>query len=57
MEAIVLNLRIDQVNILLAGLGKLPLETSIELFNEIHNQAGKQAIQPIATPEVEIKPE
>lgn len=36
---------INAVNIILAGLGKLPLESSIQLFNEIHKQVGAQMEQ------------
>lgn len=44
MENTVLTLKltVEQVNMLLAGLGKLPLEVSIKLFDEIQKQSAEQ---------------
>lgn len=37
-----LNLTINQINIVLAGLGKLPLEAGIQTFELIHKQVNEQ---------------
>ena len=41
-KLIQLSLNINQVNTLIAGLGKLPLEVSLEIFNEIQKQSQEQ---------------
>ena len=38
-----IQLTLDEVNLVLAALGKLPLETSIATFDKIKTQAQKQA--------------
>lgn len=40
-----LQLNLNQINIVLAGLGKVPLETSLQTFESIHKQVGEQ-MQP-----------
>jgi hypothetical protein len=42
MENISLELSITQINIILAGLAKLPLETSLETFTSVKQQADLQ---------------
>lgn len=42
MENISLELNINQINIILAGLAKLPLETSLETFTVVKQQADLQ---------------
>jgi hypothetical protein len=50
-----LKLSVDMVNIVLAGLGKLPLEASIQVFTEIQSQANSQlADQPVEKVQAEI---
>lgn len=44
-----LELNIQNLNIVLAGLAKLPLETSLETFMLIRNHADKQLDQSAAT--------
>jgi hypothetical protein len=39
---ITLNLTVDEVNVVLAGLGKLPLEAGIAVFELIKTQAQPQ---------------
>lgn len=39
---ITLSLTVEMVNTVLAGLGKLPLEQSIVIFDEIQKQAREQ---------------
>jgi hypothetical protein len=41
-KLIQLSLNLNQVNTLIAGLGKLPLEVSLEIFNEIQKQSQEQ---------------
>lgn len=38
-----IQLTLDEVNLVLAALGKLPLETSIATFEKIKTQAQQQA--------------
>jgi len=45
MMKITLNLTVEEVNVVLAGLGKLPLETGIAVFELIKIQAQSQ-LQP-----------
>lgn len=39
METVKLELSINQLNIIIAGLAKLPLEASLETFNVVKQQA------------------
>lgn len=39
---IVLKLTVAEVNIVLAGIGKLPIETGISVFQNVKNQAETQ---------------
>jgi hypothetical protein len=39
---VTITLTIDALNVVAAGLGKLPMETSLEVFNEIQKQAKDQ---------------
>ena len=39
---VTLTLSVDKLNVVMAGLGKLPLETSIDLWAEIKKQAEEQ---------------
>lgn len=54
MNTVSLELTIDQVNVVLAALGKLPLEVSVDAFAAIRGQVDPQvlAAQPPA-PEAE----
>ena len=46
-----LELNINQINMVLAGLAKLPLEQSLETFNVVRQQADGQLVQkPAETP-------
>lgn len=45
MQELNLKLTLDDVNVILAGLGKLPLEVSVAVFGKIKAQAESQ-IQP-----------
>ena len=51
-----LELNVNQVNIILAGLAKLPLETSLEAFTVVRQQVEAQLQPPQAEqpPSVEI---
>lgn len=42
METVKLELSINQLNIIIAGLAKLPLEASLETFNVVKQQAEGQ---------------
>ena len=44
-----ITLTLDELNVLLAGLGKLPLEASIGVFGKVKSQAESQ-INPVQTP-------
>jgi hypothetical protein len=37
-----LQLNINQINVVLTGLGKLPLESSLQTFETIHKQVNDQ---------------
>lgn len=45
MKEVDLKLTLDDINVVLAGLGKLPLEVSVVVFGKIKAQAESQ-IQP-----------
>jgi hypothetical protein len=47
MNKVTLELNIDQLNIVLAGLAKLPLEQSLDTFTVVRQQANAQ-LQPPA---------
>lgn len=49
MQELNLKLTLDDVNVILAGLGKLPLEVSVAVFGKIKAQAESQ-IQPAEPP-------
>jgi hypothetical protein len=49
MKEITITLTLDELNVLLAGLGKLPLEASIGVFGKVKAQAESQ-INPVQTP-------
>ena len=49
MQELNLKLTLDDVNVILAGLGKLPLEVSVVAFGKIKAQAESQ-IQPAEQP-------
>lgn len=47
-----LTLDLNQINIILAGLGKMPFETVADLVNDLRNQALKQMpASPAVEPE------
>jgi len=50
---ITLNLTVDEVNVVLAGLGKLPLEAGIAVFESIKTQAQPQIQTAPAAPAAE----
>lgn len=41
-ENITIELTLQQLNIVLAGIAKLPIEVALEVFNNIQNQAAMQ---------------
>lgn len=45
MNKVNLELTIEQLNIVLAGLAKLPLEASLETFTVVRQQADQQVQQ------------
>lgn len=45
MKEIDIKLTVDDINVVLAGLGKLPLEVAVVVFGKIKAQAESQ-IQP-----------
>lgn len=55
MENINLTLTLDQVNVVIAALGKIPLEQSLEAFNSVTAQASQQLKQREAQATVEDK--
>ena len=44
-KLLTLQLNINEINLILAGLGKLPLESSLQMFNNIHKQVNDQMEQ------------
>jgi hypothetical protein len=46
MKEITLSLTLDELNVLLAGLGKLPLEVSVAVFGKVKAQAESQLQEP-----------
>jgi len=46
MMEITLKLTVDEVNVVLAGLGKLPLEVGVAVYESIKAQAQPQ-LQPV----------
>ena len=46
MNKVTLELTIDHLNIIIAGLAKLPLENAIETFTIVREQANAQLQQP-----------
>lgn len=46
MNKVTLELTFEQVNVVLAGLAKLPLETSIDTFTTVRRQAESQVSPP-----------
>lgn len=52
MQTIKFELTVDELNIVLAGLGELPAKSSIAVIDKIRNQAVPQ-IQQAATPPAE----
>jgi hypothetical protein len=43
-----LTVSVEETNLLIAGLGKLPLEASAQLWMKIREQAAQQLAQPAA---------
>jgi|LakMenEpi03Aug12_release.lakeMendotaPanAssembly.Ray.scaffolds.fasta_scaffold1261460_1 hypothetical protein len=43
---VTLELNVNQLNIVLGGLAKLPIEVALETFNVIQQQASSQLGQP-----------
>jgi hypothetical protein len=46
-KTITLSVSVDEANLLIAGLGKLPLEATVQLWLKIREQAAQQ-LQPAA---------
>jgi hypothetical protein len=46
--SITLTVSVQEANVLIAGLGKLPLEVAAELWIKVREQAGQQLAQPAA---------
>lgn len=45
-DTVTLNLSINQLNVVLSGLAKLPIEVGIEAFTEVQKQAQAQLGDP-----------
>lgn len=45
-DTVTLNLSINQLNVVLSGLAKLPIEIGIETFTEVQKQAQAQLGDP-----------
>jgi len=45
VQKVTLELTVQQVNVILAGIAKLPLEASLDTFNAIQQQANAQLTQ------------
>lgn len=45
-QTVTLELTIPQVNVVIAGLAKLPLEVALDTFNDIQRQASEQLGPP-----------
>jgi hypothetical protein len=50
-KIVTLQLTINQINVILAGLGKLTLESGLEVFQLVHKQVNEQ-VQPQQATEV-----
>ena len=50
-QTVKLELNVQMLNVILAGLAKLPLEQSIDVFNIVRNQANAQLQQQQPVPE------
>lgn len=48
MQEVNISLTIDELNIVTAGLGKLPMEVSMGIFMKIKMQVEAQQVQPEA---------
>lgn len=48
MKELTLTLTVDELNVLLAGLGKLPLEMAVAVFGKVKAQAESQLKEPAA---------
>lgn len=48
MNELTLQLTIDELNIVMSGLGKLPLETSMNVWGKLRAQAEQQLNPPPA---------
>ncbi len=46
MKEVTITLTIDELNVLLAGLGKLPLEMAVAVFGKVKEQAEAQLKPP-----------
>ena len=55
-RTLTLTLTEQDVNILIAGLGKLPLEASLMVWQKVKQQAEEQMRQPPAKPAEESQP-
>jgi hypothetical protein len=47
-KQITLTVSVDEANLLIAGLGKLPLEATVQLWMKIREQAAQQLAEPAA---------
>ncbi len=52
-KKVTLELTLDEVNVVLAGLGELPAKTSLSVIDKIRSQAVSQ-LQPAAPVEGEV---
>jgi hypothetical protein len=43
---VTLELNVNQLNVVLSGLAKLPIEVALEAFNTVQQQASSQLGQP-----------
>ena len=46
MKELNISVTIDELNVLLAGLGKLPLEVAVAVFGKVKAQAESQLQEP-----------
>jgi hypothetical protein len=46
MKEVTISLTVEELNILLAGLGKLPLEVAVAVFGKVKAQVESQLQQP-----------
>ena len=53
MQTVKLELTVEELNVILAGLGELPAKTSIAVIDKLRSQAVPQVQTPAAEPVAE----